>query len=118
MISPLYLTGLKNNLTKRMDNRTYERTSKCEIEFLWSQFEDMIEHGKNEDEKTKLELLERIYQFSCHNAPKEQARKEGRWLERLIHLYKVCARSGSLTISNTTGNERRGAAGSVNAACN
>jgi len=76
MISPLYLTGLKNNLTKRMDNRTYERTSKSEIEFLWSQFGDMIEHGKNEDEKTKLELLERIYQFLVTTIPKNKQEKK------------------------------------------
>jgi len=76
MISPLYLTGLKNNLTKRMDNRNYERTSKSEIEFLWSQFEDMIEHGKNEDEKTKLELLERIYQFLVTTLPKNKQEKK------------------------------------------
>ena len=76
MISPLYLTGLKNNLTKRMDNRTYERTSKSEIEFLWSQFGDMIEHGKNEDEKTKLELLERIYQFLVTTLPKNKQEKK------------------------------------------
>ena len=59
-----------------MDNRTYERTSKSEIEFLWSQFGDMIEHGKNEDEKTKLELLERIYQFLVTTIPKNKQEKK------------------------------------------
>jgi len=62
--------GLKNNLIKHMDNRTYERNGKPEIELLWSQFEDLIEHGKSEDEKMKLELLERIYQFLATTLPK------------------------------------------------
>jgi len=42
--------------------RTYKRLRKSDIEFLWTQLEEVIEHGKNKDAKTKLELLQRIYQ--------------------------------------------------------
>jgi hypothetical protein len=60
-----------------MDNNgTYERNQKSEIEFLWSQFEDVIEHGKNKDEKTKRELLERIYQFLAQTLVKNNQEKK------------------------------------------
>jgi hypothetical protein len=36
---------------------------KSDIEFLWIQLEEAIEHGKNKEAKTKLELLQRIYQL-------------------------------------------------------
>jgi hypothetical protein len=39
------------------------RLRKSDINFLWLQLEDVIEHGKNKDVKTKLELMRRIYQF-------------------------------------------------------
>jgi len=89
-----------------MDNRTYERNGKPEIEFLWSQFEDLIEHGKSEDEKMKLELLERIYQFLATTLPKNNQEKKGRWFERLIHLYKICARSKLLFHSRISADSR------------
>jgi hypothetical protein len=56
--------------------RIYERLRKSEIEFLWIQFEDVIEHDKNKDAKTKLELLQRIYRVLAKIMP-EQAIKEG-----------------------------------------
>jgi hypothetical protein len=40
--------------------RTYKRLRKSDIEFLWTQLEDVIEHGKNKDAKTRLKLLQRI----------------------------------------------------------
>jgi hypothetical protein len=40
--------------------RTYKRLRKSYIEFLWTQLEDVIEHGKNKDAKTRLKLLQRI----------------------------------------------------------
>ena len=52
------------------------RLRKSEIEFLWFQLEDVIEHGKNKNAKTKLELIRRIYQFLAKTMPKnEQAEK-------------------------------------------
>ena len=50
------------------------RLRKSEIEFLWIQLEDVIEHGKNKNAKTKLELLQRIYQFLPNVMPKKQKR--------------------------------------------
>jgi hypothetical protein len=41
--------------------RTYKRLRKSDIEFLWTQLEDVIEHGKNKDAKRRLKLLQRIY---------------------------------------------------------
>jgi hypothetical protein len=58
------------------DNRTHERSGKFEIELLWSQFEDLIEHGKNKDAKTKLELLQRIYQLLAKTLPKNNQGKK------------------------------------------
>jgi 2,3-bisphosphoglycerate-independent phosphoglycerate mutase len=52
------------------------RLRKSEIDFLWIQLEDVIEHGKNKDAKTKLELLERIHQFLTKAMPKKKQRKE------------------------------------------
>jgi hypothetical protein len=57
------------------NNRTFERNGKAEIDLLWSQFEDLIEHGKNKDAKTKLELLERIYQFLAKTLAKNNQEK-------------------------------------------
>jgi hypothetical protein len=58
------------------NNRIYERNHKSEIELLWSQFEDLIEHGKNKDAKTKLELLLRIYQFLAKTLPNNNQEKK------------------------------------------
>jgi hypothetical protein len=58
------------------DNRTHERSGKFEIELPWSQFEDLIEHGKNKDAKTKLELLQRIYQLLAKTLPKNNQGKK------------------------------------------
>ena len=52
------------------------RLRKSEIDFLWIQLEDVIEHGKNKDAKTKLELLERIYQFLAKAMPKSKQRRK------------------------------------------
>jgi hypothetical protein len=60
-----------------MDNNgTYERNRKSEVELLWTQFEDLIEHGKNKDANTKLELLQRIYQFLAETLPKSNQEKK------------------------------------------
>ena len=54
------------------------RLRKSEIEFLWIQLEEAIEHGKkNNDAKTKLELLQRIYQFLAKTMPKNTQEKKG-----------------------------------------
>jgi hypothetical protein len=55
--------------------RIYERLSNSEIEFLWIQLKDVIEHGKNKDAKTKLELLQRVYQFLAKTMPKNKQQK-------------------------------------------
>jgi hypothetical protein len=52
------------------------RLRKSDIEFLWIQFEDVIEHGKNKDAKTKLELLQRVYQFLTKTMPKNKQKKK------------------------------------------
>jgi hypothetical protein len=49
-------------LDRRVPKARTERIRKSDIEFLWIQLEEVIEHGKNKDAKTKLELLQRIYQ--------------------------------------------------------
>jgi len=54
------------------------RLRKSEIEFLWIQLEDVIEHGKKKDAKTKLELLRRIYQFLAKTMPKNRQEKKRR----------------------------------------
>ena len=50
------------------------RLRKSEIEFLWIQLEEVIEHGREKDAKTKFELLQRIYQFLAKVMPKKQKR--------------------------------------------
>jgi 2,3-bisphosphoglycerate-independent phosphoglycerate mutase len=52
------------------------RLRKSEIDFLWIQLEDVIEHGKNKDAKTKLELMERIHQLLIKAMPKNKQRKK------------------------------------------
>jgi hypothetical protein len=56
--------------------RTYERLRKSDIEFLWIQLEEVIERGKNKEAKTKLELLQRIYQFLAKTMPKNKQKKK------------------------------------------
>jgi hypothetical protein len=56
--------------------RTYRRLRKPDIDFLWIQLEDVIEHGKNKDAKTKLELLQRVYQFLTKTMPKNKQKKK------------------------------------------
>jgi hypothetical protein len=51
---------------------------KSEIDFLWIQLEDVIEHGKNKDAKTRLELLRRLYQFLAKALPQSNQEKKGR----------------------------------------
>jgi hypothetical protein len=52
------------------------RLRKSEINFLWLQLGDVIEHGKNKDAKTKLELMRRIYQFLAKTMPKNKPAKK------------------------------------------
>ena len=52
------------------------RLRKSEINFLWLQLEDVIEHGKNKDTKTRLELMRRIYQFLAKTMPKNKPAKK------------------------------------------
>jgi hypothetical protein len=52
------------------------RLRKSDIEFLWIQLEEVIEHGKNKDAKTKLELLQRLYQFLTNTMSKKKQKKK------------------------------------------
>lgn len=52
------------------------RLRKSEIEFLWVQLEELIEHGKNKDAKTRLELMQRIYQLLAKTMPKTKQEKK------------------------------------------
>ncbi len=62
---------------RRMGKTTiYERRDKFDIEFLWIQLEDVIEHGKEKNAKTKVELLQRIYQFLAKTMPKNKQQKK------------------------------------------
>jgi hypothetical protein len=56
--------------------RTYKRLRKSDIEFLWTQLEDVIEHGKNKDAKTRLKLLQRIYQLLAKTRQKNKQQKK------------------------------------------
>jgi 2,3-bisphosphoglycerate-independent phosphoglycerate mutase len=56
--------------------KIYERRDKFDIEFLWIQLEEVIEHGNEKDAKTKFELLQRIDQFLAKTMPKNKQRKE------------------------------------------
>jgi hypothetical protein len=56
--------------------RIYERRRKSEIEFLWVQLEELIKRGKNKDAKTKLRLMQRIYQFLAKTMPKNTQEKK------------------------------------------
>jgi hypothetical protein len=53
-----------------------ERRDKFDIEFLWIQLEEVIEHGNEKDAKTKFELLQRIYQFLAKTMPKNKQEKK------------------------------------------
>ena len=52
------------------------RLRKSEIEFLWVQLEELIEHGKNKDAKTRLELMQRIYQLLAKTMPNTKQEKK------------------------------------------
>ena len=56
--------------------KIYERRDKFDIEFLWIQLEEVIEHGNEKDAKTKFELLQRIYQFLAKTMPKNKQEKK------------------------------------------
>ena len=56
--------------------RTYKRLRKSDIEFLWTQLEDVIEHGKNKDAKTRLKLLQRIYQLHAKTRQQNKQQKK------------------------------------------
>jgi len=45
------------------------RLRKSEIELLWVQLDELIEHGKNKDAKTKLQLMQRVYQLLAKTMP-------------------------------------------------
>jgi hypothetical protein len=55
--------------------RTYKRLRKSNIEFLWTQLEDVIEHGKNKEAKTRLKLLQRINELLAKTRQEEQTTK-------------------------------------------
>ena len=52
------------------------RLRKSEIELLWVQLEELIEHGKNKDAKTKLELMQRVCQLLAKTMPKNEPAKK------------------------------------------
>jgi hypothetical protein len=52
------------------------RLRKSEIDFLWIQLGDVIEHGKNKDAKTRLKLMQRIYRFLAKTLPKNRPAKK------------------------------------------
>jgi hypothetical protein len=56
--------------------RTYKRLRKSDIEFLWTQLEDVIEHGKNKDAKTRLKLLQRINELLAKRGKKNKQQKK------------------------------------------
>jgi hypothetical protein len=56
--------------------RTYKRLRKSYIEFLWTQLEDVIEHGKNKDTKTRLKLLQRINELLAKTRQKNKQQKK------------------------------------------
>ena len=56
--------------------KIYKRRDKFGIEFLWIQLEEVIEHAKEKDAKTKFELLQRIYQFLAKTMPKNKQEKK------------------------------------------
>ena len=56
--------------------KIYERRDKFDIEFLWIQLEEVIEHGNEKDAKTKFELLARINQFLAKTMPKNKQEKK------------------------------------------
>jgi hypothetical protein len=55
---------------------------RAEIEFLWVQFEDIIQRGQNKDAETKLELLQRVYQLLDKTVPKKTQGKKRAEIER------------------------------------
>jgi hypothetical protein len=57
-------------------SRTYRRRRRSQIEFVWIQLEELIEHGKNKNTKTKLELMQRIYELLAKTQPKTKREKK------------------------------------------
>jgi hypothetical protein len=55
----------------QQENTTVAKLRNADIEFLWVQLEDIIDHGKDKDGKTKLELLQRV----CRLLDKTLAKK-------------------------------------------
>ena len=55
---------------------------RAEIEFLWVQFQDIIQRGQNKDAETKLELLQRVYQLLDKTVPKKTQGKKRAEIER------------------------------------
>jgi hypothetical protein len=49
---------------------------KSEIELLWVQFEELIAAGKHKDAKTRLQLLQRMYQTLAKTMPKNKPSKK------------------------------------------
>jgi hypothetical protein len=52
------------------------RLRKSEIELLWVQLEELMEHGKNRDAKTKLELMQKVYELLAKTMPKNKPTKK------------------------------------------
>jgi hypothetical protein len=52
------------------------RLRKSEIELLWVQLEELIEHGKNKNAKTKLQLMQRVYRLLAKTMPKNKPTKK------------------------------------------
>jgi hypothetical protein len=61
------------------ENISVARLRKSEIEFLWVQLEELIEDGKNKDAKTKLGLMQRVYQLLAKTIPTNKTAKK-RWV--------------------------------------
>ena len=69
--------------------RTYKRLRKSDIDFLWTQLKVLIEHGQNKDAKTRLELLQRIYQLLAKTRRKnKQQKKHGVKKEKIDELVR------------------------------
>ena len=59
---------------RRTEEKIMARLRRSEIELLWGQFEDLIEHGKNKDSKTKLVLMKRLYQLLAKTMVKKKTK--------------------------------------------
>ena len=77
LITGMMVCGNRHRLCvnrRVVKGRTYKRKRlrKSDIEFLWTQVQDVIEHGNNKDAKTRLELLQRIYQLLAKTSRKNK----------------------------------------------